>query len=338
MTTTVIHHSADFDGLFCREIARKFLPEAELIGWDFGDPVLDRDHLLSRDKVYIMDLPVDKPLGLNAGAIMETQNRKWVSEHLVWIDHHKSSIESHSKDTPGYRIDGVAACRLAWQWFTRPKEEAAYPIIALSKDDFIDRKVDEPLAVRLAGEYDVWDKRDPRAELFQHGLRSQELTAGDWADLLDTTNPLPGVIGVAANLVAKLIDQGECLQYARAKEYEEVITQQGFDVKFEGLKFLACNSHELDIRSHLFVEGIRNHHQALLGFTWGGHDWRVSMYHAPGNEHHDLSVIATKYGGGGHRGACGFRCKKLPFQLTALNEQKRQGTGALQDAIATNQP
>ena len=37
MKTTVIHHSADFDGIFCREIARKFLPDAELIGWDFGD-------------------------------------------------------------------------------------------------------------------------------------------------------------------------------------------------------------------------------------------------------------------------------------------------------------
>jgi len=34
--TTVIYHRADFDGLFCREIARKFLPGAELIGWDGG--------------------------------------------------------------------------------------------------------------------------------------------------------------------------------------------------------------------------------------------------------------------------------------------------------------
>ena len=37
MKTTVIYHSADFDGIFCREIARYFLPKSELIGWDFGD-------------------------------------------------------------------------------------------------------------------------------------------------------------------------------------------------------------------------------------------------------------------------------------------------------------
>lgn len=37
MKTTVIYHSADYDGIFCREIARRFLPDAELIGWDFAD-------------------------------------------------------------------------------------------------------------------------------------------------------------------------------------------------------------------------------------------------------------------------------------------------------------
>lgn len=43
MTTTVTHHSADFDGIFCREIARKFIPDAKLIGWDFGDePLKDK--------------------------------------------------------------------------------------------------------------------------------------------------------------------------------------------------------------------------------------------------------------------------------------------------------
>jgi nanoRNase/pAp phosphatase (c-di-AMP/oligoRNAs hydrolase) len=44
-----------------------------------------------------------------------------------------------------------------------------------------------------------------------------------------------------------------------------------------------------------------------------GKQWRVSLYHAPSKEHHDLSKIAVKYGGGGHRGACGFKTDKLPF-------------------------
>lgn len=38
-----------------------------------------------------------------------------------------------------------------------------------------------------------------------------------------------------------------------------------------------------------------------------------SLYHAPGKEHIDLSLIAVKHCGCGHKGACGFRVKTLPF-------------------------
>lgn len=312
MKVTVIHHSADFDGLFCREIARKFLPEAELIGWDFGDATLQ----VPEGQIYVMDLPLDAPFGgkpgcFSMGVIMAVQeNRLW------WLDHHKSAIETHAPETPGYRLDGVAACRLAWQWFTivdgntpRIDTEIGLPIrpagVLPMIQDFKQRTVSEPLAVRLAGEYDIWDKRDPDAELFQHGLRSRDLERL-WPLLLEDSER-------GRERVFDLLESGRSIQYVRANEYREVITQQGFDIQFEGLTFLACNSHELDIRSHLFVDGIRDHHDALLGFTFAGHDWRVSMYHAPNNEHHDLSQIAVKYGGGGHRGACGFRIDKLPF-------------------------
>lgn len=115
MKTTAIYHSADFDGIFCREIAKKFLPEAELIGWDFGDKPLE----VPSGKIYILDLPVDRVFGFDY-KVVGNQKGPQHPPGLVWIDHHKSSIESHPINIPGYRIDGVAACRLAWQWFTHP--------------------------------------------------------------------------------------------------------------------------------------------------------------------------------------------------------------------------
>jgi hypothetical protein len=63
----------------------------------------------------------------------------------------------------------------------------------------------------------------------------------------------------------------------------------------------------------LFTAGLKPEHDACLGFNWTGKNWRASLYHAPGKEHHDLSLIAVKHGGGGHRGACGFVADKLPF-------------------------
>ena len=116
MKTTVIYHSADFDGIFCREIAKKLLGEkdVEYIGWNHGDLFV---RMPDEGVVYILDLSPDC---LDASLVQTT-----IWSRIVWIDHHKSSIERFSKgefsnsNIPGYRIDGVAACRLVWQWFTR---------------------------------------------------------------------------------------------------------------------------------------------------------------------------------------------------------------------------
>ena len=281
----VIHHSADFDGIFCREIVRRDLgSSAEYIGWDYGmpEPVVPPEAIL-----YLLDISVP--------GLMDHPN-------LTWIDHHKSAMERYGK-RDGSQIDGVAACRIAWQWFFGPAEFGPEQMPA--KSDFVERRVREPWAVRLAGEYDIWDRRDPDAELFQHGLKAQELTPAIWYHLLS----FDGMIGA----VGLLLERGRAVQYAKTQENADVITNYGFDVDFEGLRFLACNHPRFN--SFLFTAGLQPHHEALLGFKWDGKlgKWRVSLYHAPGHEHHDLSQIAVKFGGGGHRGACGFELTKLPF-------------------------
>jgi hypothetical protein len=317
MKTTVIYHSADFDGIFCREIARKFLPpDTEFIGWDFGDSPLPSEVLdgmsAEGNTIYVMDLPIDQLFGFKWHGPDNSDSRtKCIMlglANLFWIDHHKTNIETHPIEFAGYRIDGVAACRLAWQWFTMHGDGHQGDYLA-EKQDFIDRKVSEPWAVQLAGEYDIWDKRDPDAELFQFGLKSRELTEADWYYMLLIVNDL----SITPKITEELLESGKPLQYARAKEYAEVIQQQGFTLKWEGLTFLACNSHELDIRSQLFEAGIKPEHDGLIGFTFCGHDWRVSLYGVPGKPDIDLSWIAKKYGGGGHRQACGFRRKELPW-------------------------
>lgn len=323
MKTVVIHHSADFDGLFCREIARKFLPDAELIGWDFGDQPIAHPE---GQRYVIMDLPVDRVFGIKfTNGYAEYPDGKgqpldrvdW--SNVTWIDHHRSAIESHPKEIPGYRIEGVAACRLAWQWFIVEKAKAENPNSSLAigvpgtNADYYHREVSEPLAVRLAGEYDVFDKRDPDAELFQHALRSREITPHLWQGLLDTTPNDLLQVQESQIAVSALMECGRAIQFSRDQEYAAVIKQQGFTCQWEGVNFLMCNSHELDIRSQLFEAGIKPEHDALLGFTYNGRDWRVSMYHILGKEQVDILGIAKKHGGGGHSGACGCRLKQLPW-------------------------
>ena len=337
---TVIHHSADFDGLFCREIARKFLPDAELIGWDFKDPKIP---FPSEGVVYVMDLSPD--------CFIEATmpNPDIQKERLIWIDHHKSSIEKWASDIPGYRIDGVAACRLAWQWFSNHEDQNI--LGNQSKSDFIDRTMSEPLAVRLAGEYDVWDKRDERADVFQFGLRSRDLSVGDWECMLCPKESIPKgdrhVVASSDDVVEDLCFDGKMLQrYQQANDIG--IMHRSFIVQFEGLKFLALTTARCNSLTFASKDAPETGHDALMGFYSDGQKWNVSMYHAKHNTGVDLSAIAVKYGGGGHRGACGFNSTSLPpfiydefriMQLAAISTASIQNTEkSIADRLPSDSP
>lgn len=157
--TTVVYHSADYDGEFCREITKHFLigpKEASdpvdiitWIGWDYGDPKID---FPAEGKVYVLDL--------NPECFKDFPGIDVAKARVIWIDHHATAIEKWGTYLPGYRIDGVAACRLTWQWFSDEHTAGATIVEPLpTKEDFVNRKVKEPLAILLAGEYDVWDCR-----------------------------------------------------------------------------------------------------------------------------------------------------------------------------------
>ena len=307
---TVIYHSADFDGLFCREIARKFLPDAELIGWDYGDPKLD----FPEGQVYVLDLCPE--------TFTERSFTPNVLDRLIWIDHHASAIRKYPETIPGYRIDGVAACRLAWQWFTMVDGNTSYGDVRNSVraagvlpmiQDFKQRTVNEPLAVRLAGEYDIWDKCDPNAEVFQFGLRSKELSTAHWMHMLDgDTGPDQAIPHRYNTVVLGLLSDGRMLQ-AYQQRNDAGMMGRSFIVEFEGVKFLALTTARCNSLTFASKDVPETGHDALMGFYFTGKEWTVSLYHAKHRTDLALSQIAVKYGGGGHRGACGFRMAKLPW-------------------------
>ncbi|TXH43088.1 MAG: hypothetical protein E6Q97_34725 [Desulfurellales bacterium] len=184
----IIYHDADFDGKLSNEVCKfhlgRLYPEAKIhsYGWDYGRLVPEPDQIdtdnatycgamadwCDYNQIYIVDLSVD-----------ELMARPELRDKIVWIDHHKSAIEKWHATTDangkevgylfnGHRIDGVAACRLCWQWFSYgPNFGDPRP----TKADFVERRVSEPTLIRLAGEYDIWDHRDPDAKALQFGLR-----------------------------------------------------------------------------------------------------------------------------------------------------------------------
>jgi oligoribonuclease NrnB/cAMP/cGMP phosphodiesterase (DHH superfamily) len=308
----VIYHSADYDGILSG-LATKFWlnrssvgdPQTfvQMVGWDYGKPVPEKDDdgiLLdygSATEIYIVDLSVD-----------ELMSRPELRDKIVWIDHHKSAIEKWDEkfdaadplDRPfrGLRIDGVAACRLCWQF-------GLTNFFALDKmarkQHYVDRLVEEPLLIRLAGEYDIWDKRDPRADILQLGLRALNKDQFDRLVWMSFTNPLndkaldhPLSLG---NTIQSYVDQSN-----------KSMMKNSHVIKWCDLIFLVCNGAKgsLSFKSHVTKD-----HDALMAWTFNGKEATVSLYGVEHRPDVDLSVIATAMGGGGHKQACGFR---LPLE------------------------
>lgn len=323
----IIYHDADFDGKLSNEVCRfhlkKLYPDATIhsYGWDYGRPTpiskltyqLDsnpnepiRATWSDYDAIYIVDLSVD-----------ELMARPELRDKIVWIDHHKSAIEKWDgiqnehetqyvqRPLKGTRIDGVAACRLCWAWFTwgklpngvLPSKQDYLP--PLTKEVFVSRQIREPQLIRLAGEYDIWDHRDPNAKVLQFGLRA--LSEGEFNQLLHEAFVIGGT-GILSSALAF----GEKIKSYCDKQNDEYSAAYARTLEWEGLKFCCLNIGQRG-NSDLLRGGLKLEHQACFAWRHTGDGVMVSLYHIEGHTDIDLSKIAVKYGGGGHRGACGFR-------------------------------
>lgn len=299
MTTLVIYHSADLDGLCSREIAKRALGDtATYLGWDYGQPV---PNLVPYDIVYLIDISLPR-------AAMALHARQ-----IIWIDHHKSAIED-MKDIQigGYRIDGVAACRLAWQWFFGDKKA--------TKTDYVERKVIEPYAVQMLGEHDIWNHSQPSTLPFQYGMQGTENP--DWNKLL-TVEPLPQDGTLRENLSVSMqylynkIEDGRAIAQYLGITQAQLANESGYDADFEGLKFRVLNTPQKG--SMQFDASVKEHHDGCLRYYWNGETWGCSLYGVAHKKDVDLSIIAKKYGGGGHKSACGCTFKTLPKELGGLS-------------------
>ena len=321
MNIAIIYHSADWDGKLSNEVCRfhlaKQYPNAIIssIGWDYGQPVPvppnrcdplfggpPTSDWSTYDQIYMVDLCID--------ALMED---KKIQKKLIWIDHHASAIEKwgtpmpfdgeHHPDNPvgtrpllrGFRIDGVAACRLCWQWFTYDSNEP------LTKALFVDRKLTEPELIRLAGEYDVWDHRDERALPLQFGL-----TALGLKDREALIRYQFNADEESASDLVRIINTGRHIKDYIDKRNAEHALANAVTVKFAGLTCCCLNIGQPG-NSQLFTAALKDEHQACLAWRHTGKAVSVSLYGIPGKSTDGILEIAQSFGGGGHKGACGFR-------------------------------
>ena len=288
MKAKVIYHSADLDGFCSGAIAKMALisnvgidhKNIEMIGWDYGH---DFPSLGDEETIVVMT-----DISLPANLMQELQKR---GDKFIWIDHHKTAIELSEKEgygkVPGSRLIGDSASLLTWQYFFNGEQV--------------------PKIVYWVDRYDVWKQGPDWNEVMeaQYGMRHQmnnpkdEKAFEEWIIRFYNDNIMEEVFYDGKTILAYETEQ------ARIK------CSKAFDVMFEGLLFSAINN---PIGGSSILNSYRGpDHQGLMVFSYHGKKqrWVVSLYKNELNEGVDLSVIAKKYGGGGHAGACGFELNDI---------------------------
>lgn len=301
----IIYHVADLDGVLSGVIANwklSFDPNNDitLIPADYGDNF--KLKLLDKyDKIYMIDLSDDWVL-----------THPTISKKVTLIDHHITAIEKEYK-VDKYTVLGVAACRLAYQFFTNSNWSFFDDV------QYHNRLVNEPLFVTLAGEYDIWDLDSPLAKYLNKGVTDLSFESVDFLfrELMHVKCPikkeskqhdrkyLEELTRKDKNLFLHYITKGEgVMDYIRSTEKT---LDGGVKVELFGLTGYAYNTHITT--SDIAIQ------KGDFTMVWryvGGSKAKVSIYSNTKDVHH----IAKQFGGGGHKRACGFSI--LPHILTQI--------------------
>jgi oligoribonuclease NrnB/cAMP/cGMP phosphodiesterase (DHH superfamily) len=287
------YHSRDLDGKCSAAIVRKRYPDCQLYGIDYGD-TFPLDIVTGESVVFMVDfsLPMEDMLKLYSN-----------TRNLIWIDHHISAINDYNdtmKNLPtlpgfaGKRDIKKAACELTW--------EHLFPT------------QDVPRAVELLSMYDIWDHSDPDTLPFQMGARMKSLGPDNhvWKDLLVSPSHYDESEGkICIRYIDTILKDGATILNYQDKQNTDNCRSNAFEVEFEGLKCIVLNA---GFGSRLFKSAWSDQYDMMITFTTNGKQWRVSLYQDD-RPNIDCSVIAKKYGGGGHKGAAGFQCTELPFNV-----------------------
>lgn len=280
------HHN-DLDGRCSAAIVAKAMlgkmSDKDFIELDYKDSF--PFHVIEEsEEVIIVDYSLQTP--------GDFEHLLEITENVVWIDHHKTAIEKHPDmaHLAGIRSLEKAACALTWDYF------------------FPNQLI--PYACSLLDDYDTWTFRfgdDTRR--FQAGmkLKFNSPLSPIWNNILDRKHR----IGELYHYEEIINDGKIALQY-QENQYAGVVKSWSFEVMFEGYRAICCNSHER--RSQLFDSVYDpEKHDIMIPFIFDGSHWSVSIYAT--KPEIDVSAIALKYGGGGHKQAAGFVCEKLPLPL-----------------------
>jgi len=312
----IIYHSKDLDGLMSGAIAYSHyqsfsdLSKIKTIGWDYDDPIPDTSQYT---KVVILDIsfPMDVMAKISEQA------------KLIWIDHHITAFEDYedyvelngSFDViiPIYAQHGdsnyFAACEKTWLYFN--KMNMLYNMHNTSLRDEKDYESAIPQIIRYLGAYDTWrykKYKDVYSEADQDEIiKLQHGSLIKFQSIDDICNHIDHVEAFVYNMpdtyfYNQLLESGMVCQ--KAFEFlNKRACNSAFEIKINRKQAICLNNNGSGSQSFKSIYN-PDKHDIMMSFYYKGKGmWSVSLYSDNGT---DVSEIAIRQGGGGHKGASGF--------------------------------
>ena len=148
----------------------------------------------------------------------------------------------------------------------------------------------------LIGDRDIWRWAEAETGDFNEGLYMHDISAKNdalWKPLLDNDS----------TFLENIIEAGHHVRIARLREIKHKVDGSGFEVVFENFRTLVVNvTGTGDIGQYGRDRGYELVYCYADKMQNGVLSTSVTIYSAMT----DVSVIARKFGGGGHAGAAGF--------------------------------
>ena len=267
------YHRGDLDGRCSGAIVKLKFPKCELIGVDYQDE-FNRITCKPREGVFVLDFRFPPE-------VMKRLNKVGI---LHWVDHHETSLEWAAKEnfvaygSQALEI-GRAGCELTWESLF-PKEKL-------------------PEAVFLLGRYDVWDHEDPRVLPFQWGVRNHDDTFPTNIELWKQIFTEP---------VDERVKTGQILLDFQAKQDAIYAKGMAYEAEFEGYRAIMLNKAFANSKAFDAVYD-PDRHDIMVMFGVKKNWWKYTLF--SDKPEIDVSQIAKRHGGGGHKGAAGFFSKGM---------------------------
>lgn len=288
----VFYHSADLDGIMSGAILKTKFPNADFQGWDYKDNIPKIQDLLRYKKICLVDItfPIDY-LNLLGESI-----------DVIVIDHHisfkKQADQLNNLNFEYVYNNELSACEIAYK-------------------HFISSRI--PFLLKAVGDYDTWrtnndeEKWNTETMPFQMALKTDIITIEDGKSLLEFADDY--------ETIDRINKRGLSIYHYVNTEYKKLAKDFSFEKRcFGNLRGLFLN---IPIFNADMLKSVYDSkkHDILVGFNIVGDSYKVSL-RCPEDKDIDVSEIARRFGGGGHKKASGFQIDDISVVYDKESESK----------------